>query len=401
MARKKKKKKKTTKHIARVKRIAWSLGIAALVTISLLRYFQTVRGGAFLLDAGFSGRYTVVQEALSEEVIKALHPLAIFADDIKVTMEKPDTSGRSVVVMRGEVPHGGSMMQVNAAIDDAALSIGARVRRCIEKQDGRVIEMELGTRRFITHRCYFRMSKRGKVPYRIEKTGPAVSIVVDDFGFFNNKLVKEFLELDVPVTISVIPGLKHSEKICKMAEGAGKEALCHLPMEPEKGADDVGDIPLVRTAMSGREIERIVVKALKTTPGVIGMNNHMGSRATADRGVMDAIMKVCAREDIIFFDSLTSSKSVVREAAAAAGVGSARNDLFLDNNKKDTRENMKKLLSLATRRGRVIAIMHVRRESLEELKWMIGEARRKGIRIIKLSEMIGGESLADNQGGRS
>jgi polysaccharide deacetylase 2 family uncharacterized protein YibQ len=401
MATKKKKKNKSTKHIARVKRIAWSLGIAALITIALMRYFQTVRGGAFLLDVGFSGRYKVVQEALSEKVMEALYPLAILDDDIKVIREKPDSSGRSVVIMRGEVPHGGSIMQVNAAIDAAALSIGARVRRCIEKKDGAVIEMELGTRRFITHRCYFRMSKRGKTPYRIETTGPAISIVVDDFGFFNNRLVKEFLELEVPVTISVIPGLKHSEKICRMAESAGKEALCHLPMEPEKGADDVGDIPLVRTAMSGKEIERIVQKALKTTPGVIGMNNHMGSKATADRAVMDAIMNVCAKEGMIFFDSLTSSKSVVREAAAAAGVGSSRNDLFLDNNKKDTRENMKKFLSLAARRGRVVAIMHVRRESLEDLKWMIGEARRKGIRFIKLSEMIGSKALANNQGGRS
>ena len=42
------------------------------------------------------------------------------------------------------------------------------------------------------------MSKRGKVPYRIETTGPAISIVVDDFGFFNNRLVKEFLDLKIP-----------------------------------------------------------------------------------------------------------------------------------------------------------------------------------------------------------
>ena len=86
MARKKKKKKKTTKRIVRIKRIAWGLGIAALVTITMLRYFQTVRGGAFLLDAGFSGRYRVVQEALSEKVTKALYPLAIFSDDIKISL---------------------------------------------------------------------------------------------------------------------------------------------------------------------------------------------------------------------------------------------------------------------------------------------------------------------------
>ena len=205
----------------------------------------------------------------------------------------------------------------------------------------------------------------------------------------NNRLVREFLALEVPFTVSVIPGLKHSEKICRQAREAGKEVICHLPMEPEKDGSDQGDIPLVRTAMSGREIEKIVEKALESTPGVIGMNNHMGSKATADMRVMKSVMKVCRRKRLFFVDSYTTSKSVTAEAAEKAGVKTLRNDLFLDNRGEDVRENMRKIISIASRRGRVTAIMHVRRGNADHLRWLAEEAEREGVRIIRLSDMMG------------
>ncbi|HSG29236.1 MAG TPA: divergent polysaccharide deacetylase family protein [Candidatus Krumholzibacterium sp.] len=401
-----KKKSGKNKAAGGMRGLAVSLAVIAIVIISLYRFFETTKGRVFLVDIGLKGGYEEVQGRIGAGIREALEGFAVRAPQIEISRELSKETGKSIEVLKVEVPHGASIIQVNAAVDKAVSALGAEVRSCREKSGGRVIEMEIGTRGLfgdgtVTHKCTFRLSKRGTTPYRREETGPAISIVVDDFGFFNNKLVRDFLSLDIPITVSVIPGLKHSPKICRMAGEKGKEILCHLPMEPEKGADDVGDIPLVRAAMTGGEIEEIVEKALDTTPGVIGFNNHMGSLATADRRVMDAVLKVCKRRDLVFFDSLTSPASVVREAAADAGVGSARNDLFLDNNKKDTRENMKKLISLAIKRGKVSAIMHVRKESLEDLKWMIGEASSRGVRFVKLTEIIEEQAVAANKGGRT
>jgi polysaccharide deacetylase 2 family uncharacterized protein YibQ len=214
-------------------------------------------------------------------------------------------------------------------------------------------------------------------------------VIVDDFGYYNNRRVREFLALEVPFTVSVIPGLEHSEKICRQAREAGKEVICHLPMEPENDGYDQGDIPLVRTAMSGGEIEKVVEKALESTPGVIGMNNHMGSKATADMRVMESVMKVCRRKGLFFVDSYTSAKSVVKAAAEKEGVRTLRNDLFLDNKGEDVRENMRKAISIASRSGSVTVIMHIRKGNAEHLQWFAQEAGRKGVRIIRLTEMMG------------
>jgi polysaccharide deacetylase 2 family uncharacterized protein YibQ len=115
----------------------------------------------------------------------------------------------------------------------------------------------------------------------------------------------------------------------------------------------------------------------------------MGSRATADQRVMDAVMRVCRRREIFFLDSVTTPKSRVSIAAARGGVRSLKNDLFIDNRGDDVRENMRKMMSIASRKGKVTGIMHVKKDNLQHLRWLEKEARKEGIRIIKLSAMLG------------
>ncbi len=385
-------KKKTTRKKKRagggLGRLALALAGAAIVFFALIKYAETPRGQVLLLDLGFDRYYSDIQSGIGEQIEKGASEAGMPEGAIALSSEDDPGQPGPVARVKGDLPAGRTLLQINVAIDRALSGSGGRVRTCVEKKGGRVIEMEIGTRRTITHRCVFRISRRiSKETTR--PTGPSITVIVDDFGYFNNRLVREFLALEVPFTVSVIPGLKHSEKICRQAREAGKEVLCHLPMEPEKNGSDQGDIPLVRTAMSGREIKKIVEKALESTPGVIGMNNHMGSKATADMRVMGSVMKVCRKKRLFFVDSYTTSKSVVAEAAEKAGVKTLRNDLFLDNKGEDVRENMRKIISIASRRGRVTAIMHIRRGNADHLRWLAEEAEREGVRIIRLSDMMG------------
>jgi polysaccharide deacetylase 2 family uncharacterized protein YibQ len=364
--------------------------LAAIVcSLALYKYSDTPAGNVFLLDMGVGSRYEAVRSDLEVRIIDAAVGAGVSEGRISISQAMEPESPGPVSLVKGEVPAQRSLTQVNAAIDLAVRVGGGRVRSCRETRGGRAIEMEIGTRRIVTHRCTFKLGKpSGR---KDDQAGgyPVMTIIVDDFGYFNNKLVREYLALEVPVTISVIPGLKHSSPICKQAAGAGKEVICHLPMEPEKDAGDQGDIPLVRVDMSDGKIEGVVERALESTPGAIGMNNHMGSKATADQRVMDAVIRVCRRKELFFLDSVTTPRSKVSTAAARGGVRSLKNDIFIDNRGEDVRDNMRKMMSIASRKGKVTGIMHVRRENLKHLRWLEKEARKEGIRIIKLSEMIG------------
>ncbi|MBN2070760.1 MAG: divergent polysaccharide deacetylase family protein [Candidatus Krumholzibacteriota bacterium] len=396
MAGKKSKKKRQSPSWAFDRRFACSLAALAIIIFALYRFFQEPRGNVFILDyldlvvpeKTLNTRFESVREEIDKRIRYQASRLGIAGEQIRIVKEDGRKKPFCASAVQIEIPGEASLVQVNAAIDRAVESTGAFIRSGREVKRDYSIEIVVGTKRHVTHRCYISRERARKADTLPESAGPMIAVVVDDFGFFNNNLVRDFLALKAPLTVTVIPGLKHSSKICRLAREAGKQVLCHLPMEPEKDADDVGDIPLVRVSMGEAQIEDIVARALRDTPGVSGINNHMGSRATADRRVMEAVLRVCRRERLFFFDSLTSPGSVVAEVAVDVGVRSGRNDLFLDNKKENTRENMKKLLSMAVRKGKVAAIMHVRRDSLKELVWLIEESRKRGIKMVYLSEML-------------
>jgi polysaccharide deacetylase 2 family uncharacterized protein YibQ len=386
---------------SRLKALAVVLCLVFIAALGLYRYFKTESGRVFLLDAGVDSRYAYVQRDVEQRIVKALRRYGVMGKHLRIESDNRAGSGAAVTVIRAETAPDASLVQINAAISKTVRAIGARVRSCREGKDGSIITMEIGTRRAITHRCIIKKGSErehragaGQRPERV------VAICVDDFGFFDNTLVKDFLELDIPLTIAVIPGLKHSQKICLEAAEAGKDILCHLPMEAEKEGWDSGEIPLVRVSMKPAEIEKTIVKALDTTPGAMGINNHMGSKATADRALMKTVLRICRDRGLFFFDSMTTPHSVAREIAGELGTNNAENDLLLDGGDGDTRENMRKLLSIAARRGSAIGIVHVKPQTLEDLRWMIDEARKEGIDFVTISQMIRQRNLAMKEGGR-
>jgi polysaccharide deacetylase 2 family uncharacterized protein YibQ len=386
---------------SRLKIFAGLLCIVFIAALGVYRYLKTENANVLLLDAGVGSRFAYVQSGMEMRIVKALKRFGVTGDRIKIGSEHEPGSPYAITIIRAEAPSDASLVQINAAMSKSVREMGARVRSCREGRDGTIITMEMGTWRLVTHRCIIRKgSEREHLARSAHRPAAVIAVCVDDFGFFNNSIVRGFLELDVPLTISVIPGLKYSEKICRQAAAAGKEIICHLPMEAEKESWDSGEIPLIRVSMKSRDIEKAVSMALETTPGVIGISNHMGSRATADRAVMQTVLRLCMARGLFFFDSMTTPHSVVREVARRLGASTAGNDLFMDRVEGETRENMQKLLSIAARRGSAIGIIHVKKESLDDLRWMIDEARKEGIDFVTISQMIARHKLAMAEGGR-
>jgi polysaccharide deacetylase 2 family uncharacterized protein YibQ len=395
--------KSSSRSSSRLKALAAVLCLVFIATLGLYRYMKTESGRVLLLDAGVGSRYAYVQRDIGARVTKALRRYGVTGDHLKMSSQLEPGSGHPVTIVRAEAPSDASLVQINVAISKGVRAVGARVRSCREGKDGTIITMEIGTRRLVTHRCIIRKgSEREHLARNAERASPVVAVCVDDFGFFDNALVRDFLALDVPLTISVIPGLKYSTRICGEAADAGKDVLCHLPMEAEKEGWDEGEIPLIRVSMKRTDIEKAVSRALETTPGVIGISNHMGSAATANRTVMETLLRLCKGRGLFFFDSVTTPRSVARTVARELGTREIGNDLFLDRREGETRENMQKLLSIALRRGSAIGIVHVKSQSLEDLRWMIDEARKQGIDFTTISRLIAQSNgtLATAEGGR-
>ncbi|MFW5776981.1 MAG: divergent polysaccharide deacetylase family protein [Spirochaetota bacterium] len=190
-----------------------------------------------------------------------------------------------------------------------------------------------------------------------QERGPLV-LVLDDAG---NTLdgYQAFLELDVPLAVAVLPQLDHSVRAAAMASAAGKEILLHLPMEAESGADPGPGA--IRTDLSAEEVAARVGDDLASVPGAIGVNNHMGSKATADAVLMRTVLGALHDRDLFFLDSRTSAATTGRTVAAEVGIPFAERAVFLDHER--TREailgSLAHALELSGEGEPVVMIGHV------------------------------------------
>ncbi len=217
---------------------------------------------------------------------------------------------------------------------------------------------------------------------------PRVAIVVDDFGYSKNNLGLLF-SLKQPVTVSVLPEQRYTREVADLARARGFEVILHLPLESER--DDVPEeTDTIKTAMSEKEILLRLKKEIELVPGIDGVSNHMGSKATADTTVMTIIIRYLKSRGLYYFDSLTSNRSVCLDVAKSLGVRCAKRDIFLDNsnNTMAIEKQLADLKVMAFKRGEAIAICHDRKNTIAILARELPEMAKEGIEFVRLSELV-------------
>lgn len=377
----------------RVQLIIGALVVVAVAGVLFVRFLQSPRGSVFLLDLGFTDRYETVQGALDAELKTALRDLGLHknlqdkASPITIGGRKAHRRDWSTKLARSQ-----SIIRVNLALTEAVRRAGGAVRSSKEEPGGG-LTLDVGSRKHTTHHIrILRAQVSAEEPRREETRATGrpgkIALVIDDFGYTTDDLVEKFMEMDIPLTVSVIPTLRHSKDLVRRATEKGKQAILHLPMEAESFTSEVAP---VLTSMSDAEIASLVERYLEETPGVTGVNNHLGSIATQDTRVMEAVLGVLAPRELFFFDSLTSNKSIAYNTARCLGIPAVRNDLFIDADTEDrgtVETRLNRLVDLAETRGYAIGIGHPRPWTYDAIRAWRDRARDAGIEFVFLSQLV-------------
>ncbi len=223
--------------------------------------------------------------------------------------------------------------------------------------------------------------------------GATVALVIDDLGR-SVADVERIEALGVPVTYAVLPYESRTAQVAAALRRRGEEMILHLPMQPENGANP-GPGALTVT-MSRAELAAATRRAFAAVPGALGMNNHMGSRLTADRTSMDAVLRVVGKRGLYFLDSRTTPESVAYRTARALDVPAAERQVFLDPDPRGdaVRYQFRRLLALARSRGSGIAIGHPHPETLRVLEQEVPQALARGYRFVPVSYLVDRSSVA-------
>lgn len=248
-----------------------------------------------------------------------------------------------------------------------------------QKNGWRAEEIRLVYRRELVGRWRFR--EVGQLRY--------AAIIIDDLGSDLGP-ARKLLQLPCPLTFSVLPHLRYSVEIADDAHRSGREVMLHLPMQPEPGSSVATGPGEIRIGTSSQEVASIIERDLDSVPYSAGVNNHMGSRATANPALMAEVMKVLAERHLFFVDSRTTADSVALDLARRQGIPAFYRSVFLDDTEtvEYSLGQLRQLRRVVEAQGAALAIGHPYPTTLAALAQFFPEFERDGIQLVPASQLV-------------
>ncbi len=227
-----------------------------------------------------------------------------------------------------------------------------------------------------------------KLPVIGKITGPVIALVIDDMGI---DLIhsQQMLKLNDIYTVSYLTYAPNLQSQIDFARSKGKEVLLHVPMESVHKIFDYGPEVLL-TTNSRSENLKLLSRMLGRASGYIGINNHMGSKFTADLPLLSAVIEELANQGLMFLDSKTTQKSQAENIVSHIKLPYASRDIFIDDSNKmeDIEKYLQKCETLSKKRGYVVAIAHPRPNTIKALEQWLPTLKAKGITTVPLSYIV-------------
>jgi polysaccharide deacetylase 2 family uncharacterized protein YibQ len=217
-----------------------------------------------------------------------------------------------------------------------------------------------------------------------------VALIVDDMG---NSLeaLDELLSLKEPLTVSVLPYSQYAQDTARIAHENNLEVLLHLPLESLNNNDATADTEgMILASMSPGEILQAFETSFARVPFADGVNNHMGSKFTADESLMRALLAPLKDKGLLFVDSRTTAKTVALDEALKMGIPAVKRDVFLDADadRSRIRGRLIELFRAAQKRGKAVGICHPFPETLQVLKSSFRLFENYGLEVVPVSMLV-------------
>jgi hypothetical protein len=221
--------------------------------------------------------------------------------------------------------------------------------------------------------------------------GPQIAIVIDDAGL-DRKRTAAAINLPGPLTIAFLTYAGALPKQASEARKAGHEIMVHMAMEPFDKSVDPGP-NVLQSNIEATEILKRLTWGLDRFAGYVGINNHMGSRFTADPFGMNVVMRELKRRGLLFVDSRTSGQTVGVSVALANDVPFTQRNIFLDNvpTVEAVNKQLHRMEIFAKHNGTAVAIGHPRDATIMALSQWLAVMAEKGFVLVPISTIVAKE----------
>jgi uncharacterized protein len=286
------------------------------------------------------------------------------------------------------VPEASVAVRVEESIRRAVSALEPGVKHRKERLAGRETVWHVFTLGCYTHRIRVAVEERPEEPET--RPPPRIAIVIDDLGY-DLAIARAFMQLDIPVSLSVLPSAPHAPLIAQETQEKGYEVLLHLPMEAKRSHRVSMGPGGLTTRMNEDTVRETLRGHFSRIPGVRGVNNHMGSKYTEMEEGMAVVFSELKARGLFYLDSRTTPRSVATVLGKRMGVPVVTRSVFLDNQQSSAalRFQMDRLLGMARHANYAVGIGHPHRGTLRSLKENLPRLKSEA-QFVPVSELAPG-----------
>jgi uncharacterized protein len=315
------------------------------------------------------------EEALPKEIVVVMETIPTTS---ATQQQQPVTSPESVVESAVEQTKPLSVPETGSPEPPVLLK---------QRQDTQIANVPISEPLPHTPRIKTATWQRNTVSIKLDGR-PQIAIVMDDLGIDRGR-TRRTLALPGPLSLSFLAYAMEVNAQAAKGRAGGHEIWLHIPMEPSSSTVDPGPNVLL-SGEPKAELLRSLNWNLDQLHDYVGVNNHMGSRFTADLEGMRGVMGELQRRGLAFLDSVTSANSVGHKVAREAGIPFTLRNIFLDH--EDDLETINKQLAkvekLAKSQGYAIAIGHPRETTLKALAPWLETLEQRGFQLVPVSALL-------------
>jgi polysaccharide deacetylase 2 family uncharacterized protein YibQ len=220
-------------------------------------------------------------------------------------------------------------------------------------------------------------------------TSARLAIIIDDMGNSMSE-ARSLAAIKVPLTFSIIPGLRVDKEVAAYAGSRDIETMIHIPMQSKGWPSRRLEANGLLVSMDADDLQKRVSGFVQQFPGAVGVNNHMGSEFTEQEEKMTPVLQILKKNNLFFIDSVTSPESVGLRVAQRMGIRSARRNVFLDNEQERSYilGQLNQAVRLARKNGAAIAICHPHPATIATLAAALPELATQGVRFVPASQLV-------------
>lgn len=192
-----------------------------------------------------------------------------------------------------------------------------------------------------------------------------LAIIIDDVGTLKN--VEDIKATNLLLNPSFFPPTKNLKKTPELAK-MFDFYMIHFPLEALNF--NANEENTLKSSDSYENILKRVAFIRKNFPKATFINNHTGSKFTADEEAMKKLFRALDKYNFKFLDSKTIANTATQKIYKNYKQKFIYRDIFLDNIDKEEEviKQIKSVVALAKKRGFAIAIGHPKKSTMKVLK---------------------------------